>query len=119
LLQPPAGSGRAPARPQVPLGRLISNRDWVIAIECKADAVVVKPWGLRFPATAATDGKEHPLVVAVRNMIARRQATVRPGEPPYRPLLRFQVHPDGLRSYYFAYPLLEILRVPMSRENLE
>ena len=27
--------------------------------------------------------------------------------------------PDGLRGYYFAYPLLEPLRLPMSRENLE
>jgi hypothetical protein len=52
-------------------------------------------------------------------MIARRQATVLPGEPPYRPLLRFQVQPEGLRSYYLAYPLLAPLGVPMARENLE
>ena len=52
-------------------------------------------------------------------LVDRRQASVRPGEPPYRPLLRFQVHPDGLRGYYFAYPLLERLRIPMSRENLD
>jgi hypothetical protein len=52
-------------------------------------------------------------------MIVRRQSTVRPGEPPYRPMIRFRVRPDGLRSYYLAYPALEALHVPMSRENLE
>ena len=51
--------------------------------------------------------------------IARHQASVRPGEPPYRPQIRFRVRPDGLRSYYLAYPALESLRVPMSRENVE
>jgi len=101
------------------LSRLIGNRDWIIAIECKADAVVIQPWGQRFPVATTPAGQEPPLVQAVRQLIARRQATVRSGEPPYRPLIRFQVHPDGQRSYYFAYPLLEVLRIPMSRENLE
>src|SRR5436305_1621069 len=49
----------------------------------------------------------------------RECGTVRQGEPPYRPLVRFRVHPDGVRSYYFAYPLVEILGVPMSREYVE
>ena len=52
-------------------------------------------------------------------MIARRQGTVRPGEPPYRPQVRLLVRPDGLRTYYLAYPLLESLQVPMTRQNLE
>jgi hypothetical protein len=34
-------------------------------------------------------------------------------------MIRFRVRPDGLRSYYLAYPALEALHVPMSRENLE
>ena len=49
----------------------------------------------------------------------KRFQTVRPGEPPYRPLLRFQVHPDALRSYFHVYPLFENLRLPMTRENLD
>ena len=32
---------------------------------------------------------------------------VRPGEPPYRPLIRLIVRPDGLRSYYLAFPALD------------
>jgi hypothetical protein len=53
-------------------------------------------------------------------MIARKQATVRPGDPPYEPRIRFLIHPSGgLRSYYQAYPLLQNLQVPMSRENLD
>ena len=52
-------------------------------------------------------------------MIARRQATVRPGEPPYRPMIRFRVLPDGLRTYHLAYPALEALHVPMTRENVD
>ncbi len=117
LLQ--GGSGARPAATP-PLPRLFGNRDWVIAVECHADAVVLKPWGYRFAVGGASGSRgEHPLVQKVRQLIERRQASVRPGEPPYRPLLRFQVRPDGLRAYYFAYPLLEPLRVPMSRESLE
>jgi hypothetical protein len=52
-------------------------------------------------------------------MIERRQATVPEGDVPYRPLIRFRVHPDGVRAYYLAYPVLEALNVPLSRENLE
>jgi hypothetical protein len=55
----------------------------------------------------------------VQKIIARRQATIRQGEMPFRPIIRFRVHPDGLRAYYLAYPALESLGVPMSRENLQ
>jgi hypothetical protein len=51
-------------------------------------------------------------------LIARRQVTVRPGEPPYRPVLDFRVSPDGLRSYYAANALLEALHLPAARENV-
>ena len=67
------------------------------------------------PNLQATD---QALAQAVGNLIARRQASVRPGEPPYRPLVRFQVSNEGLRTYYHVYPLLEQLRVPMTRENV-
>jgi hypothetical protein len=121
---PRAGVRTRPAAPTtpapVPLSRLIGNRDYFLIVECKADALVLQPWGTRFEiGKAAPPGQEHPLVQAIRRLVARRQATVRPDEPPYRPMIRFQVHPDGLHAYYFAYPLLEPLRYPMSRENLE
>jgi hypothetical protein len=104
----------------VPLSRLIGNRDYMLVVECKSDALVLRPWGSRFPlSAAAAPGQEHPLVQAIQRLVARRQMTVRPNEPVYRPMIRFQVHPDGLRAYYLAYPLLERLGYPMSRENLE
>jgi hypothetical protein len=104
-----------------PLGRVLANRDWFIYLECTAEGVTLTHGNQKFPVdtlTVPTTG-EHPLVETVRQLIAKRQATVLPGEPPYRPLLRFQVRPDGQRAYYRAYPLLETLRLPMSRENLQ
>jgi hypothetical protein len=100
---------------------LIGNRDWIIPIECTADALVLSSSGQRIAIAELSRGANgsNPLLESVQRMIARRQATVRPGEPPYRPMIRFRVRPDGLRSYYLAYPALEALQVPMSRENLD
>ena len=107
----------APARPSMLLG----SRDWIIPIECTADALVLYPARLRIPLGTLPQGgvRDNQLVQAVQQMIERRQASVRPGEPPYRPILRFLVRPGGLRSYYVAYPLLQPLEVPMTRENLD
>jgi hypothetical protein len=52
-------------------------------------------------------------------MIDRRQATVRTGDEPYQPRIRFRVKRDGLRAYYAAYPALAPLQLPMSRETVE
>jgi hypothetical protein len=59
------------------------------------------------------------LVDGLRALIARRQSTVRPDEAPYRPQLRFLVQSDGLRTYHLAYPVLEALRLPMTRQNVD
>ena len=48
-------------------------------------------------------------VQTVTNLIARRQASVRAGEPPYRPVICFQVSSEGLKTYYHAWPLLDRL----------
>jgi len=103
------------------LGRILGNRDWLIYLECNGEGVVLKQGNQKFSVAAlsAPTKGDHPLVQAVRQIVDRRQATVRPGEPPYRPLLRFQIQPDGLRAYYLAYPLLDSLRLPMTRENME
>jgi hypothetical protein len=117
LLRSPDAAPPAPP----PLSRIIGSRDWVILVECTHDAVVLPSTGQRFAAASllAKQQPEHTIVAAVRTLIQKRQATVRPGEPPYRPLLRFRVHPQGLGVYYLAYPLLERLQLPMSRENLD
>jgi hypothetical protein len=52
-------------------------------------------------------------------MITRRQATVRPGEPPYRPQVRFLIYPDGLRTYFLAFPALEPLGITMTRQDVK
>ena len=33
-------------------------------------------------------------------------------------MIRFRVHADALRTYYLAYPTLEALEIPMTRENV-
>jgi hypothetical protein len=90
-------------------------------VECTADALVLYPGGRRFAAQAVASEPDtaRALQDAVRGMIARRQAMVRPGEPPYRPQIRFMVRPDGLRTLYLAYPVIEPVQVPMTRQNLD
>jgi hypothetical protein len=104
-----------------PFPASIDDRDWVIPVECTADAIVLRTPKAHIPtALLKSDAKAGPLVVgALRQLIDRRQATVRPGEAPYRPKIRFRVHRDGQRSYYFAYPLFERLGIPMARQDLE
>jgi hypothetical protein len=107
----------------VPLGPEIfrNNRDWIIPIECKADGVVIGVTGQKIDANALTqiDKGNNPLLEAVQQLISRRQAMLLPGDQPYRPMIRFRMHADGFRTYYQAYPALEALHVPMSRENLD
>jgi hypothetical protein len=99
--------------------RLTGNRDWIIPLECTPEAVVL-PTGVKITASALSTGDGgKALLKAVQDLIARKQATVREGEPPYRPQIRFRVHPEGLRLYHLAYPTLESLQVPILRENLE
>src|SRR5262249_47198108 len=110
----PAAKNARPAPP--PLGRVLGNRDWLLYVEGRADGVVLKHGNQKFSlATLAQKSSgEPPLTAAVREVVARRQATVGPGEPPWRPMLRFQVQPDGLPAYYLAYPLLGTLHLPMT-----
>ncbi len=68
---------------------------------------------------SAKSAGEHPLVATIKQAITRKQATIVTGEQPWRPMLRFLVEPDGLRAYYLAYPLLDALHLPMTRENVE
>jgi hypothetical protein len=108
------------SQPRLPLyTRLTGGRDWIITIECLTDGVVLRPLGQRFGVESLRAGEDNnALSRAVREMIERRQASVRPGEMPYRPQIRFLVKPpDGLRSYYAAYPALESLQLTMTREN--
>jgi hypothetical protein len=118
---------RAPNRGNEPSGttdkpkpfRLTGNRDWNIPIDCTSDGLGL-PNGVKITsgALATADGGK-TLVKAVQDLIARKQATVRDGEPPYRPQVRFLVHSEGLRVYHISYPILESLQVPILRQNVE
>jgi hypothetical protein len=112
-----AGGKTTNAKPRP--ARLTGNRDWIIPLECTADAVVL-PTGVKVSAQslATGDSGAKALLQAVQEVINRKQATVRAEESPYRPQVRFLVHPDGLRVYHLAYPTLEPLQIPILRQNL-
>jgi hypothetical protein len=96
---------------------LRGDRDWVIFVECRADGVVLHPSERSFALTQLA-GPANPLLECLQEMIARRQALVRPGDLPYRPHVRFLVRPEYLRTYHAVFPALEALPVPKSRQNL-
>jgi hypothetical protein len=120
----PSESSKKKSSSLPPVRRWV-NRDWSIFIECQADGVVLYPGGLSIAmAKLAAPGKigDQPLLTAVQQMIGRRQAITSQAagdEPIGRPHLHFLVRPDGLRSYYQAYPQLEGLQLPMTRDNLD
>jgi hypothetical protein len=99
----------------------LGSRDFVIDVACYRDGVVVTPGGGAFNFAKAADAAriDEAVVRNIVGLITSRQRTVRPGEAAYRPVLRFVVHPEGLRSMYRVYPLLERLGVAMIRENVE
>jgi hypothetical protein len=107
-------------RPLPFTGLLSGNRDWIIAVECTRDSLVVSPSGQRIATAELSEHSNSGTVLldTVRQLVARRQATLRPGETPYRPMIRLRVRPDGLRAYYLAYPILATLHLPMTRENI-
>ncbi len=108
---------KAPAGPI--LSRLLGNKDFLITIECYSDFVTISPGGMSFRWTAANmKSADKAFAQAIANLIERRQASVRAGEPPYRPLICFRVTADGRPMCLHAYPLLEPLHVPMTRENV-
>jgi hypothetical protein len=114
---PRNNTARAPQPPPLRLG---PNRDWVIVLECQENGVVL-PGGQKISTSALTrpmDANGNPLLAAVKQMIDRRQSTIRRGEVPYQPHIRFLVHPDGERTYYYAYPALDSLVAPKTSEKI-
>jgi hypothetical protein len=97
---------------------LNGDRDWVIEIECGPHAVSIPLARLQLSAEqiGSPDGAAL-LLQAVQRLIDRRQASVRPGEVPYRPQLRFVVKPGSLRTFHLAYPALQSLPIPKTRQD--
>jgi hypothetical protein len=71
------------------------------------------------PAAAlARPSGGNALLQSIQQLIDRKQASVRPGDAPYRPEVRFLVHPDAGRTYHAAYPLLDLLAAPKTAQTL-
>ncbi|MEY4947232.1 MAG: hypothetical protein RIR22_1933, partial [Planctomycetota bacterium] len=100
--------------------RLFADRDWVIYVECKFEEILVHPNRLIIPTSllASEEGVKR-FVQEIEKIIQRKQSTVRPGEPPYRPEVRFLVWPDGLKPYHLSYPALQLAGIKQKRQNLE
>ena len=116
----PAHEKKSRATPPAPF-RLVGNRDFVVTLACYEKGVLLTPGSSTFVWNGPTDAKQtdEALVHAVAELVSRRQATVRAGEPPYRAVLRFEVREPGRRTYYRVYPLLERLHLPMFREDVD
>jgi hypothetical protein len=105
--------------PSLRPARLVGDRDWIVFVECKPEGVVVYPTRLLVPTSAlAHPSGGNPLMQSIQQLIDRKQATVRAGEPPYRPEVRFLVHPDAGRTYHLAYPMLDNLAAPKTAQDL-
>ena len=115
-LGPRKSSTPAPLR----AARLFADRDWVIYVECKFEEILVHPNRLVIPTSllASEEGVKR-FVQEIEKMITRKQSTVRAGEPPYRPEVRFLVWPDGLKPYHLSYPALQLAGIRQKRQNLE
>ena len=120
---PLQGSAPAPpsSKPLPPVVRpVLGSRDFVITITCYSDRVIVSPGGKQFAFKDGNSaGVDQAVVQNVQDLIAGRQKFVLPGEPPYRPMIRFQLAAGGLVRFLHLYPRLEFLQVPMTRENLD
>jgi hypothetical protein len=106
-------------KPVAFVGKVVSDRDWNVTLSCTAKGVKLLLTQEEFSLAALQTHYpgEHPIHQAVRQLVEKKQATVRPGEPPYRPTLRFEVPPDGLRPYLVANAVLQDLGLPVVRHN--
>jgi hypothetical protein len=99
--------------------RIGGSRDWTIFIECRYDGLILYPSRQQFTQAELDQAPAvNPMLQALAKMIQRRQALVRPGEPPYRPQVRFLVRQDGMRCFHAANPLVEALGVPRTWQAL-
>ena len=117
---PELGPRKSSAPTPLRAARLFADRDWVIYVECKFEEILVHPNRLIIPTSllASEEGVKR-FVQEIEKIIQRKQSTVRSGEPPYRPEVRFLVWPDGLKPYHLSYPALQLAGIKQKRQNLE
>jgi hypothetical protein len=116
----PFPNSTKPEKKTARLPRLTGNRDWFIPVECTKEGVLLPSAKLKITRNELMKdpNKAVALIDAIKTIIDRRQAAVRPGEPAFRPQLRFVVQADGLRTYHQVYPILETLKLPMTRQDV-
>ncbi len=100
-------------------GIIQSTRDWWIYVECRENSVVVYPARVEIPLHSLSRDPNNPLMQLVQRMINQKAASVRPGDLPYRPHVRFLVRPEYEGTYYQSFPALDTLTAPKDRQALE
>src|SRR5262249_31667521 len=109
---------RRPAEMQPAL--LGGERDWILFVECRADAVVLYPSRRQFLAdTLRTPQGRAEVLRAAQQLLGRRHAAARAAEGGLRPEVRFLIHPDGVRTFHLTYPALDPLPAPKTRQDLQ
>ncbi len=115
-------AGQRPAGPRPLRPALVSgDRDWIIFIECRQNSLIIYPSRQEIPVSALNNDPNNALLRSVQRMIDHKQASVLPGDLPYRPHIRFLVRPEDDETMHRAYPALQALPVlvPMSRRTVE
>jgi hypothetical protein len=116
---PPAETSSS-RRPASNVGPGLGSRDFIITITCYSDHVTVFPGGKQhWWKNGSPSAVEDSVVKNVQALLVGRYKGLQPGESPYRPMIRFQLAAGGLDSYLRLYPGLDVLHVPMTRENLD
>jgi hypothetical protein len=107
-------------KPAPTLTQLRANHDYNINLVCWPDGVVLSSTNEFYAMNPVENQKAMAtsLVQTIQQMVARRQAAVRDGEPPYQPMIRLQLQAEGVRSFIWIVPSLRTLNIPMTRENL-
>src|SRR5262249_31385063 len=96
------------------------DRDWVLFVEGRPDAVVLYPSRRQFLAHPPTTPQGRAdLLRAAQQLLERRQAAARAADAVFRPQVRFLVHPDGVRTFHLSYPVLDPLPTPKTRQELQ
>jgi hypothetical protein len=118
-LAPPGAGGKR--EPRLPPRPIVGDRDWIIPIECTGKGLTVITGGRTYALAELTPSGDAAkrLIEDVKQMVQRQQATVRDGEPRYRPIIRFLVRPDGLEALHRTYPLLAPLGLKMHQFEMK
>jgi hypothetical protein len=116
-----AGQPKVVSKSPTPLSKILGSRDWNVPFACDGKGVTLLLTEQQFSLAMlqTSYAGEHPLRKTVRDLIERKQALVRPGEPPFRPILHFEVPPEGLQAFLLSYAVLENLQLPVIRHNVK